>query len=249
MKKLISLLLILCMACMLIPAVAEEALTGEWYLKSMKMGEQEYDATVLGVNVVMALGEDGSAAMTTPDSPDPVTGTWTLDGDQFTLNIEGEDPVSGTVTAEAIALEQEGQIMIFTREAPVAITVADAKAADSAEDFYGTYTIAYVDMEDRLMDMSGMGYTTGLVIGEGTFEILPTNDEDMMALTLGMFALTPTDLEDGVLKLTSATSPENVDGRIELLEDGMIKITTKNNSNQSSLVFYFIPAAAEEPAA
>lgn len=249
MKKLISLLLILCMACMLIPTVAEEALTGEWYLKSMKMGEQEYDAAALGVNVVMALGEDGSAAMTTLDSPDPVTGTWTLDGDQFTLNIEGEDPVSGTVTAEAIALEQEGQIMIFTREAPVAITVADAKAAESAEDFYGTYTIAYVDMEDRLMDMSGMGYTTGLVIGEGTFEILPTNDEDMMALTLGMFALTPTDLEDGVLKLTSATSPENVDGRIELLEDGMIKITTKNNSNQSSLVFYFTPAAAEEPAA
>ena len=250
MKKLISLLLILCMTCMLIPAVAEEALTGEWYLKSMKMGEQEYDAAAMGVNIVMTLGEDGTAAMTMPDSPDPVTGTWTLDGDQITLNVADEAPITGTVTAEAIALEQEGQIMIFTREAPVAIVVADAKAAESVEDFYGTYAIAYVDMEGRLMDMASLGGATGLVIGDGTFEIIPASEDDMMALTLGMFALTPTDLEDGVLKLTSATSPENVDGRIELLEDGMIKITANNLSSQSSMVFYFAPAAAaEEPAA
>ena len=157
MKKLISLFLILCLACMLIPAVAEEALTGEWYLKSMKMGEQEYDAAAMGVNIVMTLDEDGTATMTMPDSPDPVTGTWTLDGDQFTLSIADEAPVTGTVTAEAIELEQEGQIMIFTKEAPAAIVVADAKAAESVEDFYGTYSIAYVDMEDRLMDMSSLG--------------------------------------------------------------------------------------------
>ena len=36
MKKLISLLLVLCMACMLIPALAEEAVTGDWYLHIMK---------------------------------------------------------------------------------------------------------------------------------------------------------------------------------------------------------------------
>lgn len=250
MKKLISLFLIMCLACMLIPAVAEEALTGEWYMKSMKMGEQEYDAAALGVNIVMTLSEDGTAAMTMPDSPDPVTGTWTLDGDQITLNVADEAPITGKVTAEAIALEQEGQIMLFTKEAPVAIVVADAKAAESVEDFYGEYSVAYVDMEGRLMDMSSLGYTTGLVIGDGIFEIKPTNDEDMMALTLGMLALTPAGLEDGVLKVTSATAPESVDGQIELLEDGMIKITTNNITSQSSMLFYFAPAAAaEEPAA
>ena len=249
MKKLISLILILCMACMLIPAVADEAVTGEWYLKSMKMGEQEYDAAAMGVNIVMTLSEDGSLSMTMPDSPEPATGTWTLDGDQITIDVD-ETPVSGTITAEAIELEQEGQVMVFTREAPVAITVADAKPAESAEDFYGQYTIAYVEMEGNLMDMSSLGYSTGLIIGEGTFEILPTNDEDMMALTIGMLALTPTEMEDGALKVASATNPEGVDGKIELLEDGMIKITANNLSSQSSMVFYFAPAAAaEEPAA
>lgn len=41
MKKLISMILIVCMACMMIPAMAEEDLTGEWYVKTMSQGEQD----------------------------------------------------------------------------------------------------------------------------------------------------------------------------------------------------------------
>ena len=52
MKKLFSLILALCMACMMIPAVAEEGVAGEWY------------ASLGGMTMVLNLAEDGTAEMT-----------------------------------------------------------------------------------------------------------------------------------------------------------------------------------------
>ena len=52
------------------------------------------------------------------------------------------------------------------------------------------------------------------------------------------------------MKLTSTTKPEDLDSKLELLEDGMIQLTVFNKSNQATLLFYLAPAAAaEEPAA
>ena len=249
MKKLISLILILCMACMLIPAMADADITGEWYLKTMKMGEQEYDAQALGVNVVLTVNADNTAGMLTPDGPDPVPGTWALDGDQLTVTFEGA-AMAGTAAEDALTVEADGQVMIFTREAPVAITVADVKAAGAAEEFYGEYTLAYMDQDGKIMDLAGLGYTTGVSIGEDKFEILPANDNDMIALTVGMMALSPDGFEDGALKMKSATNPDDVHGKLELLEDGMLMLSIENTQNQATMTFYLAPAAAaEEPAA
>ena len=52
MKKLISLILILCMACILVPATAEDGAAGEWYA--------DYHGTVM----ILALNADGTSSMT-----------------------------------------------------------------------------------------------------------------------------------------------------------------------------------------
>ena len=249
MKKLVSLILILCMACMLAPAMADEAVAGDWYLKTMKMGETEYDAAAMGYNISMSINEDGTLTMISPTSPDPAPGTWTLEGDQITVTINDE-PASGPVTADSITLASEEYTMIFTREAPTAIVLADVKAAGAAEDFYGNYLCKYIEMEGSLMDITAMGYTTGLTVSADALEVIPTNDDDMMAFTLGIMALSPAGFEDGALKLASATNPDGFDSKLELLEDGMVKLSVVNTAENSTMVFYFLPAVAvEEPAA
>ena len=54
MKKLISLVLALCLACMLIPAVAEDDVTGEWY------------ANMSGIAVKFTINADNTFTMEVP---------------------------------------------------------------------------------------------------------------------------------------------------------------------------------------
>ena len=83
MKKLFSLILALCMVCMLIPAVAEDSMAGEWY------------TNFSGVSMVLVLGEDGSAQLSMPGTENNAAGTWTLDGEKFTLTLD-DSPAEGT---------------------------------------------------------------------------------------------------------------------------------------------------------
>lgn len=251
MKKLVSLILVLCLACMLIPAMAESAaVTGEWYVKTIKMGEQEMDVASLGMSITMTLNEDGTAIMVT-SGQEPATANWTLDGDQLTIASEDQvTNMTGTVAEDTITLEQNGQFMVLTREAPAAIEVAPVKAAASADEFYGNYVLALMEMEGSIIDLRAMGVTTGINISEGNLEIVPSSEEDVYSLVIAMLGLTPAGFEDGALKLTSATNPDEVTATAELLEDGMIRIATMNTSTAEALVIYLAPsAAAEEPAA
>ena len=86
MKKLISLILVVLLLCMALPAFAEEEVTGDWYLKTMKMDDQEYDAASIGYAITMTLNEDGTVIMVVPDR-EPTAGTWVLEGDKITVNL------------------------------------------------------------------------------------------------------------------------------------------------------------------
>jgi len=250
MKKLISLILVLCMACMLIPAMAESAAaTGIWYAKTMKMGDMEMDMASIGMAITVELNEDGTATMTA-SGQEPTPGTWTLEGDQITL-IDETNTMTGTVTADTLTLELDGQTMILTREEPAAaIEPAAVKAAASAEEFYGNYVLSLLDMDGALLDVGAMGFTTGVSISADKIEIVPSSEEDTFAILIMLMDLSPAGFEDGALKLVSGTNPDNIQASAQLLEDGMIKVSSINTSNGEGLVFYVTPAAAaEEPAA
>ena len=79
MRKLLSVLLMLALvSALLVPAMAELNVTGDWYLKIMKMGDEEYDAASIGYVMTMTLKEDGTVSMTTAGVDEVSTGTWTL---------------------------------------------------------------------------------------------------------------------------------------------------------------------------
>ena len=241
MKKLISLILALALCCMLVSAVADEEITGAWYAKTIKAGDQEYDAAAMGLNMTITLNEDGTA------SSGESTGTWTLEGDQITVTIEGS-PATGTVTADTLTLEADGQTLIFTREAPEGITLADAVAAESIEEFYGEYTLAYMDMDGTVVDVALFGgLYPDLKLEEGVIEFVASSDEDLFAALYNVLGLQG-EFADGVMNLKSTLEGTEATGTIEKLEDGMIKVTL--NSYDTQVIFYYAPAeAAEEPAA
>lgn len=244
MKKLISLILVMLLICMAIPTMAEEDITGDWYLKTMKSGDQEYDAASIGYVIVMTLNADGSAVMTMPGQ-EPVTGTWTLEGNKITVTAD-DTPVEGTVSEGAIILEQDGMEMVFSREEVSAITLAEVKAAESAEEFYGNWTCVYLEMEGKVMEISivGMGVPS-VAISENGMEFFDEGD-GTLTLILKMNKLGAPVFAEGKLAVKAAADALNPNFTVdaELLEDGMLKLTLV--SNDSPMILYFTPA---EPAA
>ena len=247
MKKLISLILILCLACMLVPAMAESAdVAGDWYLKTMKMGDQEYDAAAMGYNMKISLNADGTGTMEMPGS-DPTEASWTMEDGQITVTIDNA-PASGSVTADTLTLEAEGQVMVFTREATEAITVANVKAAGSVEEFYGEYSCVYIESDGVIVNLAAIGQAMPIVkLSEGAIEFIPSSDEDAVSAILSVMGITY-EYADGALKLGSSLEGADISGAVELLEDGMIKLSLDGYTGP--MVLYFAPAAAaEEPAA
>ncbi len=244
MKKLISLILVMLLICMAIPTMAEEDITGDWYLKTMKSGDQEYDAASIGYVIVMTLNADGSAVMTMPGQ-EPVTGTWTLEGNKITVTAD-DTPVEGTVSEGAIILEQDGMEMVFSRDEVSAITLAEVKAAESAEEFYGNWTCVYLEMEGKVMEISivGMGVPS-VAISENGMEFFDEGD-GTLTLILKMNKLGAPVFAEGKLAVKAAAGALNPNFTVdaELLEDGMLKLMLV--SNDSPMILYFTPA---EPAA
>ena len=93
MKKLISLILTVCMACMLIPAMAESAsAAGVWYLQEMTNNGVTMAAGDTGIVWTLTLGEDGTAvsAMTMMGETQEQSGTWTQEMNIFEAFFSGK---------------------------------------------------------------------------------------------------------------------------------------------------------------
>lgn len=231
MKKLISLILVLCMACMLIPAVAEEDLTGEWY------------ATMAGVEMVLNLAEDGSATFSMPALGNTSSGIWTRDGDKITITIE-DSPAEAVYADGTITLGEGEASMVFTREKVEGIKLAEVNPAAAAEDFEGSWSIAYVGYGEMVVDASvSTEPLPGLVVENGAMKF--TGESSMSQV----FGENPLQLAyaDGALSFSVALGETTYGIKLEMLADGMLAMTV--NMGSINVFMYFVKAAAEEPAA
>ena len=241
MKKLISLILVALLLCLALPAMAEEEITGDWFVKTMKEGDQEYDAASIGYAMTLTLNDDGTVVMAIPGQEASV-GTWTLEGDRITVTIN-DSPVSGTVSDGVMDLEQDGMELIFTREAVEAIAVAEIKAAEAAEAFYGEWTCAYADADGMIVDIAvaDMG-RPNMSISE-TAMTFSDEEDGLLAFLLNMAKLGAPSFGEGKLTVNAGPDAPNPEfsATVELLEDGMTKLTMITDT---PLVLYFTPAQA-----
>ena len=241
MKKLISLVLILCMACMLIPALADGDAAGVWYVKTMKQGEQEMDMASVGMTFTLTLNADGTCAFDM--AGDVSEGTWSQEGDTVTITIDG-DPASGTMADGLITLSQGSVEMVFSQEAPAALpTSGDIIAAESEEAFFGTWQLASLDMMGQtipvdMLSSLGMDVQVTMTIeaGKATMAVGFNGQSQEATMT--------TSLQDGKLSLVEGSSALSV----ALTESGNLAFELPMGETTFKVVLT-PAAAAEEPAA
>ena len=245
MKKLTALILILCMACMLIPAGAEEAdIPGDWYMSGYTSGEASFDPSLIGIHWIFTFNEDGTvdSIMTYQEDTQANSGTWKLENGTLTITVE-DTPMEcqmaedGTFTVNL----SESEKGVFSKGT---YSEAEPVPAESEEAFFGSWELSAVDYEGvriskEMFDMVGMtGLQVYLVIESGKATLATQTSEDG-ELQGGEITTT---FEDGKLTvplLDGTTSP------IELMSDGTIRFMF------GEMPVYLVPMTeeAEEPAA
>ena len=248
MKKLLSLILILCMACTLIPAMADETVTGDWYLVEMIAGDAVINPAEMGINWILTLNEDGTmhSAMGMAGEEQEQDGTWAIDGETVTLSADGTDQTM--VYADGrITMSAGGQTAVFGREAPVAAPKAAAVAAESEDAFLGSWELAAVELMGMTITKdtfaaAGIGeMNISLVIESGKVAMSTATSADPDAEPLELATV----FEDGKLLLKALDTTMFT---VQLMDDG--SLTFVMSYAGMDMTCYLVPAAAaEEPAA
>ena len=252
MKKIISLMLAVCMMLGMVSAFAESAsVTGVWYASKMSMGDQSYDIGMLGMALTLTLNEDGSASMDT--NGDVSEGTWEANAEGVAVTFEGQT-INGTLADGELSLTDNEQTIIFTREAPTKMELAAEKTDATVEDFNGTYACTYVKMGDDYMPMD-MAANFGLVmpkitIKDGTLEVEELEDDTIgIGSMLKLVSSLQLEMENG--KMVKTVTQEGVEGSngiaLGLLEDGMMTMSLISNGEAAfDLLFnLYVEEAAE----
>jgi hypothetical protein len=240
MKKLISLMLILCMACMLIPAMADGGAAGVWY------------GDYFGAVMVLTLGEDGTSSMEVSGNQ-LASGTWAeKDGNiEITMtDMSGEASTQVATLADGVlTLADESMSVDFTQEPIESWAPAEVNPNAAAEDFEGEWTIAKVHMLGMMLDAAsaGMG-DLGIKIENSAISF--TGSADSVTSFVGTDPL-ELSYENGALsfsmEIPNDAVPITFTMKAEMLQDGMMAVTI--DMGYGATILYFARAAAEEPAA
>ena len=267
MKKLFSLVLALCMACMLIPAMAEESVAGTWYVFRMNMKGVDINPADMGMTWTLTLNEDGTfaSAMGMMGQNEETNGTWTFEDGKVNITTDGNTQsliyADGTLT---IDMGEEGNA-VFSQEVPQASAKGAVVAAESEDAFLGEWDIAGVDMMGMYMtkDMLGsagmQNFSVKLTVVPGKVTIASSDPstgevqsmEYETALVDGKLTI-KIDMSEAAAAAESAgldlSSITDGISSIQLLEDG--NLLYGMNLMGMELGIYLAPAAAaEEPAA
>lgn len=264
MKKLISLILILCMACMLIPAMAEDDILGTWYLNELKLNDTIVSPASVGMTMSYTFKEDGVLEMTGEmmGEKNTATGTWSLDGSTITMTIE-DSTQTATFADGKITMEDQGQVGTLTREAPEVQEKAKTVAADSEEAFFGNWTLNAMDVMGMYVDKAQFesfgltGYEATMTVEAGKVHTVIAMGESMGETATDYTSkfedgklLLPVELPEDQAKMLESlgmTMPEFY--TIELVEDGSLLFSMEVMGMQMGLYLVKADAAAEQPAA
>lgn len=243
MKKFLAILLVLCMGCMLLPAMAEGTdFLGDWYLIKYIMDGQEIDPSMLGMSLTMTFKEGGIGVATTVQGGEetPNDFTWELRDGALIMISEGEE---ATIAFEdgLMNVSVSGGGMIFSREAPASVAPAEPVAAESEEAFLGSWTAVKANMEGTIIPLDILVSTTGLNVGaeltieagKVTVSFLFLSDEPVVYEGASTFA-------DGVLQMAMPEGQEPV--VIQLLDSGELLCTLSDSTTGTVLPLIFTAA-------
>lgn len=227
MKKLIALILVLCMAAALVPAFAEDDITGVWYLNRAVANGIHMNVISDEVRMTVTIREDGTAEVFSAlpgEEPQDAEATWTYADGLVTITdkaIDGETTILKCENGE-LSLEAAGAMMILTRETYTPYELPAVLKAESVEAFYGTW-YPEISFQSGLMAFLGDALEVELrsklvVSAEGMTET--ANDG-----TVTTYVNPAVDPETGVLSATFDVQGYEATIRLALLEDGTLLVT------------------------
>ena len=242
MKKILSLLLALCLVCLTVAALGEASdLYGDWY------------GTMYGMPIQLTLNEDGSYVLTLLSADQQMPGKYELkDGIVY---MDGDENADNGFVFDGSSLSNASQGVTLTREAVAAETIVLAEVNPEAplEAFAGEWTCKYLSMNGMVMDieqipLENIGATglPSLKIEGASVEIIGLDSLSSAAASL------PFKYQDGALVLdvgeTLAGSGLEDLLKFQVLQDGMVIMSV--SMGEQAMAFCFAPSAADEaPAA
>ena len=148
MKKMISLLLALCLAAVMIPAFAEDDVTGEWY------------GNMMGMGIVMNFSEDGSFTMSAGGNV-MASGTWKVEDGKLLADAEGSVEEFEIKDGTLYSASADMTLTRNPEDAPAAMEFADVKTDAAAEEFYGEWTCVALGTEGMVLDVGSYSEMSG----------------------------------------------------------------------------------------
>ena len=131
MKKLVSLILAVMMACMMLPALAEATdVVGDWYLTEVQMGEDTLPPSALGMEMTITLNEGGTALIVTSygEEAEEEADTWTMTDGALTLTAAEGEAQEFLLEDDLLKYDIGGAYLIFSREVPEAAVLPKVRA-------------------------------------------------------------------------------------------------------------------------
>ncbi len=132
MKKLLSLLLTLCMLLGCIAQAEEIDYTGTWVCTNITEGDMSIDPTTLGMMITMTLNADGTGILDSMGETE--NAAWAVAENGVNVTDSLNDTVLFTYTDGALVGTEEGSTMTFTRESEVTVAPAATAAAPATEE-------------------------------------------------------------------------------------------------------------------
>ena len=241
-KKIVSLFLAFCLVVLMVPALAEAGdVTGDWY------------GSMYGMPITLTLNADGTYLLTIQGTDQQMPGKYELK-DGIVYMDGSDDPADGFVF-DGSSLVNETQGVTLTRDAETAPAVELAEVDPEAplEAFAGEWTCKYLSMMNMVMDIDKVPLEQ---IGANGLPAIKIEGENVEISGLDSLASSASSLtfkyDSGALVLNL---PESLAGsgledmlKFQMLKDGMLAMTV--SMGDQSMMFCFVPAAAEEaPAA
>ena len=214
MKKLVSLMMALMMACALTLSLAETAdLSGQWYLTEMVMDGNSLPTAAMGMKMTIALNTDGTAVVSTDygDQLEEVMGEWKLGDGVVTVTMDGE-PADLTIGEGTLEMDMGSGILVFKREAGEAPAMPTPVAAESRDAFLGAWTLTQVGVGGSLLPAAAMGISVTLEISADA--VVMTSEGEAAQCTAEM--------AEGALKIITQDGEEML---MELNDNGWASIT------------------------
>ena len=236
MKKFVSLLLVLCLACVSAAALAEAGdLVGDWY------------GSLYGMAAQLTLNEDGSYVMSLAGNEIP--GNYELkDGIVY---MDDDNPDNGFVF-DGTSLVNEIQGVTLTREQGnvAEIVLAEVNPDAAVEDFEGDWVCKYMSMKGMTLDITQIPLES-----LGATQIPSLKVEGSAVTLTGMDSLAGADplemtFADGALTFDLGAKVGMPDLgmaiSVLMLQDGMVDFNV--NMGDEIVDLYFAPADAEAEA-